>query len=141
MKYAILVLILLLISVSVVGCSKKRTTRLVEGGLYASPRKDNPGYNVIKILKIDGGGYHIRVYSNVFEKVPDSIDPEILFMVGMDEGNDKQDPGMGHIPIGKENFEKWPLVCVVVMGVSVGEGHGSVPAEGRKRPRQCRHTN
>jgi hypothetical protein len=106
------------------GCSKKSRPQIVEGGLYASPRRNEPGYNIIKVLKIDNHGYHIRVYSNVFAEVPDDLDPGSLFMVGLDQKGNNQDPGMGHLPIGKQSFEAWPIAFIKKVEVREEELEG-----------------
>lgn len=54
----------------VVVVEMKPKPQFVEGGLYASPRQEGSGYNIIKVLMIDDNGYHIRSYSNVFREVP-----------------------------------------------------------------------
>ena len=83
-----------------------------EEGLYANKLKDEAGYNIIKILKIDEYGYHIRIYSNLFHSIPEEIGVKTLYMVGLDKRKISEGFGMGHVPILKENFEKWTLFLV-----------------------------
>jgi len=84
----------------------------IEGGLYAKLNNDESGYNIIKILKIDQYGYHIRIFSNRFLSIPEHIIFDNLFMVGFDDKGTDQELGMGHVPVLKENFEKWTLCFI-----------------------------
>ena len=119
----IVVMLLLITPLLFFACSRKKSVNYVEGGLYASPREKG-GYNIIKILKKEKDGYHVRTYSNVYSKVPKSINPDDLFMVGMDKGNETQDPGMGHLPIGKQSFETWSLTFIQKVNVEQKELEG-----------------
>jgi hypothetical protein len=83
-----------------------------EGGLYANRLKDEGGYNIIKILKIDEFGYHIRIYSNLFQTIPTELEAENLYFVGLDKRKITEGFGMGHVPILKDNFEKWTLFLI-----------------------------
>ena len=60
----IVAILLLLIAVH----WRSSSPSVVEGELYASPAEDGAGYFVFKILKIDEGGFHVRMYSNVFKR-------------------------------------------------------------------------
>jgi hypothetical protein len=76
----------------------------IEGGIYSTPIEH--GYNVLKILKVDSGGVHVRIYSNLYSERPKSIDETKLFMAGIDR--DKDTPlGMGHAPISYRSFSTW----------------------------------
>jgi len=95
------------------GCSREKTQKpIVEGNLYALPRDGKPGYVVLKILKVDEHGYHVRIYSNVYPQVPQSINPDSLFMIGKDEQNENQDLGIGHMPVSRQSFRQWELIYV-----------------------------
>ncbi len=82
------------------------------GGIYASIRNEGPGYNVLKLLKIDDGGYHIKVYSNIFPDMPVEIDETALVIVGLLDKQPNTDPGISHVPIAKQNFESWKLTFI-----------------------------
>lgn len=75
----------------------------VEGGLYYT-RNDNGSYSVLKILKVDDVGLHIRVYSNQFAEPPSEVDESALYMVGVNRKPDER-IGMGHLPFLKRSFE------------------------------------
>src|ERR1043166_4949138 len=50
-------------------------------GLYSTPNEDGT-YSVIKILKLDDRGVHVRVYSNSFSAHPDTLEEGALYMAG-----------------------------------------------------------
>ena len=58
-RFAVLVLVFVL------ACATESPMAVVEGGLYSTPNEDGT-FSVLKILKVDDGGLHIRVYSNKF---------------------------------------------------------------------------
>ena len=94
----------------------------VEGGLYATPQEDGT-YTVLKILKLDDHGVHVRIYSNVFETLPQGIDESSLYMVGIDRKPDEA-LGMGHAPISKQTFSTWGATFIQQSSVSPDELEG-----------------
>jgi hypothetical protein len=90
-----------------IGCSQGK---LVEGGLYATPGEKG-GYSVLKILKLDDGGVHVRLYSNQFSALPKKIDESVLYMAGMNRKPDET-LGMGHAPISNKSFAGWNAVFI-----------------------------
>lgn len=86
------------------GCSKP-SSQLVEGGLYFTPN-ENGTYSVLKILKLDERGVHVRLYSNQFSTPPSAVDEEKLYMVGTDR-KPNEGLGIGHLPVSKKSFEDW----------------------------------
>ncbi|HVZ18262.1 MAG TPA: hypothetical protein VG897_14165 [Terriglobales bacterium] len=89
------------------GCSRHQ---LVEGGLYYTSG-ENGGFSLLKILKLDGGGVHVRLYSNHFVAPPTKVDESTLYMAGMDRKPGEQ-LGMGHAPISKRSFAAWKAVFI-----------------------------
>jgi hypothetical protein len=89
------------------GCSQSGS-KLAEGGLYYTQNK-NGSYSVLKILKLDDGGVHVRLYSNQFSTPPTKVDESALYMVGVDR-KPNETLGMGHAPIAKRSFEGWKAV-------------------------------
>ena len=63
------------------GCSSK-TSGLKEGGIY-SFKNENGAYSVMKILKVESAGVHVRIYSNQFDSPPDKVDESALYMAGI----------------------------------------------------------
>ena len=103
---------------------EKEPIKLVEGGLYANPREDGIGYTVVKILKIDDNGYHVKRYSNVFKEIPQKIDVDSLYIIGLDDIKEGEELGIGHLPIGKNNFESWKLTYIEKVEVKEDELEG-----------------
>jgi hypothetical protein len=81
-------------------CSR---SKLVEGGLYYT-QNENGSYSVLKILKLDEQGVHVRLYSNQFPSPPVKIDEPALFMAGVDHKPNER-LGMGHAPLSRRSFE------------------------------------
>ena len=79
------------------------------GYFYATPREKG-GYNVLKVLKTDAMGVHIRLYSNVYPSLPATLDIETLYLAGLDEQSEQTDLGMGHLPISFDSFMTWQAV-------------------------------
>lgn len=93
-----------------------------EGALYAVPQEDRT-FTVVKILKLDDGGVHVRMYSNVFGSLPSKIDESSLYMAGLDHKPNER-LGMGHSPISKKSFATWGAVLVQQSSVSPDELDG-----------------
>lgn len=103
-------------------CCWSPEPQLVEGGLYVTPA-ENGGYSALKILKLDAGGVHVRLYSNVFSSVPTSIDDSLLYMAGIDH-KPEEALGMGHAPISKQSFASWDVRFVQQSTVTPEELEG-----------------
>ncbi len=88
-------------------CSQSGS-KLVEGGLYYT-QNENGSFSVMKILKLDDGGVHLRLYSNQFSTPPANVDESTLYMAGVDR-KPNETLGMGHAPISKRSFEGWKAV-------------------------------
>ena len=84
------------------GCSR---SKLVEGGLYYT-QNENASYSVLKILKLDDQGVHVRLYSNQFSSPPTKVDESALYMAGVDH-KPNETLGMGHVPLSKKSFAGW----------------------------------
>ena len=84
------------------GCSQSKP---VEGGLYYI-KNENGSYSVLKILKLDEQGVHVRLYSNQYSKQPVKVDETSLYMAGVDR-KPSETLGMGHAPLSKKSFEGW----------------------------------
>ena len=97
------VLAVLMSLFTIFGCTAK--AELKEGGIYTTPQEDGR-YTVLKILKTDAQGVHIRMYSNVFAEPPTKIDETALYLAGMNR-KPNEALGMGHAPISKKSFSTW----------------------------------
>lgn len=104
---------------SLLGCSRPDW---VEGGLYYTRQKDG-SYSVFKLLKIDDGGFHVRLYSNQFPDPPRKVEESKLFMAGMDRKPNER-LGMGHCPVSKNSFLGWGAIFIQQSTVSAEELEG-----------------
>lgn len=91
------------------GCSRPGP-EWVEGGVYCT-QNENGTYSILKILKIDDGGFHVRLYSNQFAQFSRQIDESTLYMVGMNRKPDER-LGMGHAPVSKQSFLGWKATFI-----------------------------
>lgn len=96
--------------------------RLVEGGIY-STRNENGSYSVLKILKLDPQGVHVRLYSNQFADHPSKLDEAKLYMAGIDR-KPGESLGMGHLPISRRSFATWGIRFVKIAPVKQDELEG-----------------
>ena len=103
----------------VTACARKTW---VEGGLYAAPQDDGT-FAVLKVLKLDDGGVHVRLYSNRFSARPASLDEKALFMAGMNR-EAGESLGMGHAPLSTRTFSSWNAVFIQQSSVSDEELDG-----------------
>ena len=67
----------------------------IEGGLYSAPG-DGGKYIVLKILKLDPDGVHVRMYSNLFDNRPRDVDETKLSLAGVDH-KPTEALGMGRV--------------------------------------------
>lgn len=83
-------------------------TELQEGALYALP-KTGKGYAIVKVLGLIGDGGYIRVYSNLFDHVPDELEEESLFVGDPDDENDV---GLAFLPTTQSSLRTWRLTWI-----------------------------
>lgn len=86
----------------------------VEGGYYAIEGEEPDGvtFRLAKVLKVDGGGVHLRFYVDRFPSVPDEIDLGNLTTA------------IGHLPVSADQFNDWETVLVLQVPVSDEELEG-----------------
>jgi hypothetical protein len=101
------------------GCSR---SDVVEGALYATPA-DEGGYHILKVLKVDEVGVHIRGYSNYFSTLPGRVDEKSLYLAGTDY-KPPETLGLGHLPLSRQTFASWKPVFVQQSSVSHEELDG-----------------
>lgn len=101
----------------------------VEGGLYATPWRDG-GYTVLKILKLDEHGVHLRRYSNVYDACPSSLDESSLHLHGIEgliqgvEMREDAPLGVGHMPVSRGTFANSEAIFIQDSTVSSEELEG-----------------
>lgn len=114
------ILVILMSLFSLFGCTSK--SGLKEGGIYSTLQEEGT-YTVLKVLKIDKEGVHVRMYSNVYKTPPRQIDESTLYMAGMNRKPDEA-LGMGHAPISNESFSTWGATFVQQSSVAESELEG-----------------
>ena len=78
---------------------------------------------MFKVLKIDNGGFHVRLYSNQFPESPRKLEESKLYMAGVDRKPNER-LGMGHCPVSKKSFLGWGATFIQQSTVSPEELEG-----------------
>ena len=85
--------------------SRDAQSELFEGGYYSII--DGGVFSIAKVLKLEPGIVHVRIYKEHFPQRPRAIDPESLTLGTI---YDKDGFGMGHLPLRLETFtERLPI--------------------------------
>src|SRR6266545_7150574 len=72
--------------------------------------KDDGAYGIAKVLAVDEGGVHVRLYRNSWPTRPTKIDPTELELGGT-IGVDAR-VGIGQLPLTREHFTAWQPILV-----------------------------
>jgi hypothetical protein len=84
----------------VISCS---TTSYKPGDIYSID--DGEGkIGIVKVLAIDPGVIHLRIYRNKFDSRPKTIDTKELSLGRL---GDEEGFGIGHIPLDVDGFKQW----------------------------------
>ncbi|TML31485.1 MAG: hypothetical protein E6G24_11795 [Actinobacteria bacterium] len=75
----------------------------MEEGDLCSVRSGEGTYSVAKILKLDEGVTHVRVYAKTYEERPTEVPNEELYLGTVFD----DDFGLGHLPLDAGEFEHW----------------------------------
>ncbi len=70
-----------------------------EGDLCSIDSGDG-SYGVVKILKLEDGIAHLRLYANSYEQRPTEVDPASLTLGTIHD----ESFGLGHMPLAEEEF-------------------------------------
>ena len=111
---------LLFAVLAIVSCVRQPT--YVEGGLYSVPGEGGK-FTIVKILRLEAQGVHVRVYSNAFAQRPSDVDESTLYMAGLDH-KPGESPGLGHAPISRRSFATWGAQFIKVVPVRDDELNG-----------------
>ena len=76
----------------------EQTYKYELGGIYTVWSQG--GYRAVKVLAVDTGGIHIRLYANRWTERPASIDPAELTMNSEKDGS----RAVGHMPVVRKSF-------------------------------------
>jgi hypothetical protein len=93
---------------------------MTEGGVYSIDNGDGK-FGVVKILKLEPGIVHVRVYKNKFAARPSAITLDELSMGSI---KDKDGFAMGHLPISEKDFAGWKAVLLTKTEVKADELEG-----------------
>ena len=93
---------------------------MTEGGIYSIDNGDGK-FGVVKILKLEPGIVHVRVYKNKFASRPTSVNLDEL---SLGRVKDKDGFGMGHLPISEKDFKGWKAVLLTQSEVKGDELDG-----------------
>ena len=98
--------------------------RLPDGlseGDICSIESGSGGFGIVKILALEPGTVHIRLYKEKFATRPDCIDATGLSL-GTIHGGDGF--GIGHLPLSARNFAQWEPMIIGHEEVSPEELEG-----------------
>jgi hypothetical protein len=116
-QLTIIAFVMTLLLSALTGCSK--LSGLKEGGIYQY-KNSNGTYSVLKVLKTESGGVHVRLYSNQFDSPPTKIDESKLFLLGREAKADEM-IGQADSPWTKGTFSSRNPVFVQESTVSAQE--------------------
>ncbi len=74
----------------------------VEGGLYVTTAECP--YGILKILKMEEGIAHVKLYKNKYEQIPARVDPESLSVGTI---HDEDGFGVGDLPNNESTLASW----------------------------------
>ncbi len=90
------------------------------GGLYST--EDEGGqFGIVKVLVVDAGAVHVRVYKQKLCSRPASVDPSMLTLGKL---SDKDGFSAGHLPLSWRTFAKWKPILVSQQPVYESELEG-----------------
>jgi hypothetical protein len=69
------------------------------GELYSIPNKGK--FGIFKVLRVDPRGVHVRLYSNLYTKIPSKINSNELFINNEDKSSRK------HTPLTFSSIKLW----------------------------------
>jgi hypothetical protein len=118
----IIAFVMTLLLSAFIGCSKGGGGGFKEGGLYQY-QNANGSYSVLKILKSESGGVHVRLYSNQFDSPQTKIDESKLYIVGR-EAKPNETIGATEVPWTWDSFSNRKPVFVQQSTVSAEELQG-----------------
>jgi len=94
----------------------KREKKWKTGALYSVP--NHGGYNVIKVLKVEKKGLHVRFYSNRYSTKPTQINESELYISSTIQNNTVGQP---HYPLSYVTLETWRADFIQQSSVSPEE--------------------
>ena len=105
----VIAFVMMVLISALTGCSNK-PSGLKEGGIYAF-QNSNGSYSVMKLLKVEGGGVHIKIYSNQFDSLPTKVDESTLTIVGLNH-KENETLGVADMPIKYDAYANYKATFV-----------------------------
>jgi hypothetical protein len=116
-----IVLFSIFIFLIVILYSYRNKPKALKAGDICSIDNGDGKFGVVKILVIENGIVHLRIYKNKYEQRPVSIDITTLSLGSI---YDEDGFGIGHTPIDRKAFEDWDPVLITYEDVSTEELEG-----------------
>lgn len=69
-------------------CTSESDKVAIEGGLYSTQNEEGT-FSIMKVLKVDDGGVHVRLYSNTFAARPTAVAESTLYWLASSEDQTK----------------------------------------------------
>ena len=91
---------------------------IVEIGNLYTVGEQRERYSVVKILALDEGVIHVRLYNKKFDARPNAVDMSILSAGSVDNPDEL---GIAHLPLSPEQFHNWQPVFTAQEAVSEDE--------------------
>ena len=101
--------------------TRNAPSELFEGAYYSII--DGERFSVAKVLKLEPDKVHVRIYQQHFVERPRSIDPNVLTL-GMGTILDRDNLGIGHLPLRLETFMRHEPVFLTYIEVQPNELNG-----------------
>ena|SRR6185436_21101078 len=112
--------ILIALACQASACTTSEASPYKVGGLYSV--KDGPTrFKIAKMLAIERGAVHIRLYKNTYPERPGKVDPSTLSLGSI---TDKDGFGMGHLPLDPSGFAAWEPIFLMETTVTPAELEG-----------------
>jgi hypothetical protein len=100
-------------------CHGRSAAPPVDGGIYSVVSDaEKRTFGVVKVLKVEPGAVHVRIYGGEYAARPTSVNPGQLKVGTIDEG------GMGHLPLSPRVFAAWRPVLITMSRVEPAELDG-----------------
>ena len=97
------------------------TESLYKTGSICTVENGDGDYGVAKVLVIEDGAVHVKIYKNKYKTRPTEVDLNSLSLGSFD---DPEGFGIGHIPLQKAGFDKWNPEVIATQEVAEEELEG-----------------
>jgi hypothetical protein len=121
LRVALIVALLTLLAAAVIVVARPKSGFAAQaGGLYSVESGDGR-YGVAKVLVLEPGVVHVRVYAEKFPSRPTGLDETKLTLGTI---HDKDGFGIGHLPLQPAGFAAWEPALIKIVPVGADELDG-----------------